>query len=185
MRMSGVALRGRLRALACATVVALVPAACGTAIRQPSATTRAAARSGLSAQIPQLQPIGTNRKNGASRRLLLEVNTVCRAVRQGAPRALHTPFTTAAVERYSSSAETSARRTIVSLERLSVTGDTSTLQAVARGYRQLQAVYTSASLVARTAHGARQLGAAIQAREQFISATARAAGAPACGVVGR
>src|SRR5689334_7162487 len=137
MRMSGLALRGRLRALACATVVALVPAACGTAIRQPSATTTTAAATGSSARIPQIQPIGANRQSGASRRLLLEVNTVCRAVRQGAPRPLHTPFTTAAVERYSSSAETSARRTFVSLERLSATGDTATLQAVARGYRQL------------------------------------------------
>jgi hypothetical protein len=180
MQKSRSAPRGRLWWLLL-PVTALGLTACGTATQTSTTTTAPAASS---AQIPQVRASSVAGKP-ASVRLLREVNTVCRAVRQGAPPALRAPYTPAAVERYAFSAQAPARRTLVSLQRLSSSGDTSTLQAIARSYGQLQAVYATAPVVARSSHGARQLGTAIQAQEQFIAAAARSAGAPACGVVGR
>jgi hypothetical protein len=88
------------------------------------------------------------------------------------------------VQRYARSAQPATRRTAVSLQRLASVGDGPKLQTIATGYVQLQAVYGSADL-ARTKRLARQVGASIQEREQFVTAAARAAGAPACGVAGR
>jgi hypothetical protein len=176
--------RRRSALLSAGIVLAL--AGCGTASQSPSSPGRGvgAGHDVGAGQIPQVRPI-TGRRTAASPQLLLEVNTVCRAVRQGAPRALKAPYTPATVQRYATSAEVPARRTIISLQRLSARGGASALQAIAGGYGQLQAVYSSAGFAARSARGARQLGQTIQVREQFISAVARSNGAPACGVAGR
>jgi len=176
-------LQGRsagVSALVCVSIT-LALAGCGTATQPTGAPSRASS----SISIPEVHSASRAVQKPIAGRLLLEVNTVCRAVRQGAPPALQAPYTPASVTRYATSAQAPTRRTFVSLERLSATPGASTLERIAKGYAQLQAVYATAGLIARNAHGARQVGAAIQAREQFITATARSAGAPACGVVGR
>ena len=76
------------------------------------------------------------------------------------------------------------QRTIVSLQRLAANGDGPALRAIASGYVGLQATYASSEAAARDARSATRLGQAIQLREQSVSAAARSAGVPACGVAG-
>jgi hypothetical protein len=168
------------RAFAPAAVAAAIfLGGCGVANRQPTSQTGAA-----SVGAPHVQSLSAVSAKPASRHLLTEVNTVCRAVRQDAPSALRAPYTPAGVGRYASAATLPTRRTLVSLQRLTAVGGASSLQPIVGSYSQLQAAYQSAPLVANTAHGAQQLGAQIQARETAVTAAARAAGAPACGIAG-
>lgn len=165
--------------LATAAVIAL--AGCGTS--QSLSDHAAAGKTGSASALPTGAPISLSRKP-ATPRFLIEINSVCQAVRQDAPQALRGSYSPATVQRYARSAQPAARRTAVSLQRLAAVGDGPKLQAIATGYLQLQAAYGSAGL-ARTPHLARQVGTSIQEREQFVTAAARAAGAPACGVAGR
>ena len=167
-----------------AVLVAL--AGCGSAVQEQQRQARAKATSGApSAQIPRIRPLSGRSGGPAGSRLVLEVNDVCRAVRQGAPPALQAPYTPGAVGRYVSAAAVPTRRTVVSLQRLSATGGGTALEAIAGDYAQLQATYASARLLAHAPRGAQQIGLAIQRREQSVTAQARADGAPACGVAGR
>lgn len=167
---------GRVKLAICGCSM-LALAGCGSSAKHPVAS------AAPSAAIPQIQPLGAQTR--ASRRFLLEVNTVCRAVRQGAPQPLSLPYQKATVIRYTHAAQSSTQRTIVSLQRLAAQGDGQALRLIANGYVELQAVYSSAGVVARDARSAGRLGQAIQLREQAVTAAARSAGLPACGVAGR
>jgi hypothetical protein len=155
----------------------LVVAGCGNAAKQSSAgspspvTTLPQVRAGASAQ-------------HVSRNFLLEVNDVCRTVREGAPAPLRTPYTRSELIRHTLAARTATQRTIVSLQRLAAQGDGASLRAIANGYVGLQATYASSPTGARDARSATRIGQAIQLREQSLSAAARSAGVPACGVAG-
>ena len=158
--------------------VALALLGCGTADKptRPASTA-------VTGAIPTIQPIGSQKH--ASRRFLLEVNEVCRTVRQGAPPPLSPPYRQVVVSRYSQAARPATQRTIVSLRRLALQSDGQALRVIANGYVALQATYASSSFVARTAKSSARLAQAIQLREQSVSASARSAGVPACGVAGR
>lgn len=155
----------------------LILAGCGTAAQQASTSSPSPVTT-----LPQAQSVGQAKK--ASRSFLLEVNDVCRTVRQGAPTSLRTPYTRTELITHARAARTATQRTVVSLQRLAAHGDGPALRAIASGYVGLQATYASTSAVARNAQSATRLGQAVQLREQSVSAAARSAGVPACGVAG-
>ena len=155
----------------------LVVAGCGSAAKQSSTASPSPVTS-----LPHVQSGGSGKK--VSHGFLLEVNDVCQTVREGAPAPLRSPYTRTELIRHATSARTATQRTIVSLQRLAANGDGPALRAIASGYVGLQASYASSRAAARDARSATRLGQAIQLREQSVSAAARSAGVPACGVAG-
>ena len=170
----------RVLSLAFCAVATLGLAGCGGSSKQ-SAT----GSSQSSTAIPQVRPLSSGSRKPASRGFLLEVNDVCRTVRQGAPRPLRAPYTRAGVSRYATAAQAPTRRTIVSLQRLAALGDGQALRVLGAGYVQLRAAFAAAGLLAHDPRAAGQLGATIQLREQAVTAASRTYGVPACGVAGR
>ena len=159
----------------------LVVAGCGSAATQTSTTSPSPVTSPVTS-LAQVQSGASGKK--VSHGFLLEVNDVCRAVRQGAPAPLRSPYSRAELITHASAARSATQRTIVSLQRLAANGDGPALRAIASGYVGLQATYASSETAARDARSATRLGQAIQLRELSVSAAARSAGVPACGVAG-
>jgi outer membrane murein-binding lipoprotein Lpp len=176
---------GTLESKLAATIAAgLLLAGCGNSTHLLG--TGGASSTSNSASTNPTNPQSSQPQKAASRRFVFQVNVVCRTVRQGAPGQLTPPYTTAKVSRYGSQAQSAARRTLVSLQRLVMlgSGHAGDLLAVVAGYEQLSGTYAAAAALARNASEARHLGAAIQQQEQAVTATARSAGFPACGVSG-
>lgn len=113
------------------------------------------------------------------------IDSVCRTVRAGAPAPLRSPVTVANVRRHAGAALPAARRTFVSLGRLT----TQPAQARAMGplvarYRLLTGLYTAAAGSTFKPTNLTAVARSISLAEQQAGAAARAAGVPLCAPYG-
>jgi hypothetical protein len=182
--------RGRGQALFGAAVIlsAAALSGCGSATGPTPAAHRTARRTAVhdasAAVLPAAVPISHGSRKPATRRFLVEVNTVCNAVRGAAPRPLKPPYAANRVMKYATLAQAPTRRTMVSLQRLAATDDGTALDEVADAYVQVQLAYQSSQLLLHNPHAAAAVGSTILLREQIATADSRASGIPACGVAG-
>jgi hypothetical protein len=135
-------------------------------------------------QVPVDAP--AKRHTAPTKVVLAQVNVVCNAVLHGLPPALTRPYNVDKLSRYGAAAAAPTRRVVVSLGRLEQLGDAVSLAALAAAWRQLQALYGSAQVVAQHRAAAASLGRQIVIRQQALKALADADKLPACTVaVGR
>lgn len=124
-------------------------------------------------------PAPVTRLDGRQRFIAL-VNAVCTTTRQGLPRALRPPYSSAQLQSYAAAAMPPAQRTWVSLGRVPAPGAMrAQVTNLAHLYGQLVGLYGA---VANRAIG----GAAVQSvrsirqQEVLVTMAARSAGVPAC-----
>jgi hypothetical protein len=179
--------------LAVVGVLALSSAGCGSdggasaASSQPEATASAAAPKPLK-QVPIIAGTTAAAAAPATPQHSTEiVNTVCAAVRQGAPRPLAAPFTRGKVNRYVNGARPVLRRVEVSLRRISRQQPSAPrLDGLVRAVAHLRVAYAAAPGLLQAggtpSAGAQHAAQAITQGEALVSSTARSAGFPACAV---
>jgi len=171
-------LRSRRAAAAIAMLGALLAAGCGGSTHQAGGAQPPTAAASAPRQVALSAPA-----SGGTQQVDAQlVNTVCQAIRHGAPAALAPPFTTARISHYLNGAQPVARRVEVSLRRLERAGGGAALHRLVRAVTALRALYAATPGLARDAAGARRAGRQIAALEGAVSVTAGHAGFPACAI---
>ena len=121
-------------------------------------------------------------RHAGTRQLELIANTVCRAVRAGAPTPPQGHVTTTNLQRYAIAAQPIARRTAISLQRLGAqTGQSAVTGRLARDYQRLDQLYLiAASRPKKSRQRSASLARSLTTVERQASADANASGLLSC-----
>jgi hypothetical protein len=172
---------GRIRLVVGALLVSAVAAGCGGTDGHGTASSERSAATPKQVPIAGAPAVAATAPDPAHATAI--VNTVCAAVRHGAPPPLAAPYTRARVVRYVNGARPPLRRVEVSLRRIArQQPQPRGLDRLVTAVRDLRAAYAAAPGLLRAEAGARRAADAIAQNEALVSAVARQADVPACAV---